>query len=380
MNSLLLRRSAAGVILATLLVATALMANGPDSRSKSFTVSKGGNFVLSTGSGDVTLKPWDKNEVFVRVDGIDPEDVDRLEMSQSGNTVTVRFRRSRGSWSDLRYEISLPAEFSIDLKTAGGDIEVTGPMTGTLEGETAGGDIRLSDVKGRVEFTTAGGDIRTGKVEGDVRLKTAGGDINVVEAAGEVEAATAGGDITVGNVGKSLSAKTSGGDIKIGNVGGEAEVSTSGGDISLGKVSGKARASTAGGDIELRSASGNVSAKTAGGDIKLSDVTGSVEAKTAGGDIRAELNPTGRGSSQLKTAGGEIVLEIPATAKATIEAVIEIDERWTHKEKYEVRSDFKAENYDKRGDQIHAVYILNGGGENIYLETVNSNITIRKSR
>jgi DUF4097 and DUF4098 domain-containing protein YvlB len=380
MITTLLKRSVPGVILATLLFATMLQANGPDSRSKSFPVSKGGKFVLSTSSGDVTLKPWDKDEVFVRVDGIDPDDVDKLEMSQSGNTVTVRFRRSRSSWSDLRYEINLPSEFNVDLKTAGGDIEFTGAMVGMLEGETAGGDIRLSDVKGRIVFTTAGGDIRTGKIGGDAKLKTAGGDIEVREAAGEVQAATAGGDIKVGNVGKSLEAKTSGGDINVGDVGGEAEVATSGGDISLGKVSGKARASTAGGDIEIRSASGSVAAKTAGGDIKLSDITGSVEAKTAGGDVRAELNPTGRGSSQLKTAGGEIVLEIPSTAKATIEALIELDERWAKRDKYEVRSDFKADSYEKEDDYIRAKYTLNGGGETIYLETVNSNITIRKSR
>jgi DUF4097 and DUF4098 domain-containing protein YvlB len=357
-----------------------LQAGGPDSRSKSFSVSKGGTFVLSTSSGDVTLKPWDKDEVFVRVDGIDPDEVDQLEMTQSGNTVNVRFRSRRNSWSDLRYEISLPMEFNVSLKTAGGDIEFTGPMAGKLKGTTAGGDIRLSDVKGEISFTTAGGDIRTGKIGGDAYLKTAGGDIEVLDAMGEVEVSTAGGDIKVGNVGKSLEARTSGGDIKIGDVGGEAEVSTSGGDISLGKVSGKARASTAGGDIELKSASGSVSAKTAGGDIKLSDITGSVEAKTAGGDIRAQIKPTGRGSSQLKTAGGEIVLEIPSNAKATIEAVIEIDERWSKRDRYEVRSDFKAESYDKEDDYIRAKYVLNGGGETIYLETVNSNITIRKGR
>jgi len=380
MNNPYLRRSLAGAIVGTLLLAAFALAAGPDSRSKSFTVSKGGKFVLSAGSGDVTLKPWDKNELFVRVDGIDPDDIERLEMTQSGNTVTVRFRSSRSSWSELRWEISLPMEFNVELKTAGGDIEFTGPMAGALKGETAGGDIQLSDVKGQISFTTAGGDIRTGKIGGDAELKTAGGDIEVFDASGKVEASTAGGDIKVGNVGKSLEAKTSGGDITVGDVGGEAEVSTSGGDVRLGKVSGKARASTAGGDIELQSASGTVTAKTAGGDIKLTGVTGSVEAKTAGGDIRAELSPTGRGSSQLKTAGGEIVLEIPATAKATIEAVIEVDERWNDKSRYEVRSEFKADSYDTKEDYIRAKYTLNGGGETIYLETVNSNITIKKSR
>ncbi len=364
-------------------LAASLQADDQGERSKSFKVSKGGQLDLSTSSGDVRLNPWNKDEVFVRAYGIDEDELRDLEMTQSGNTVRVSFKPRGRSWSrNVKFEIDLPAEFNVELKTAGGDIDFTGSMKGTLEGTTAGGDINLKDVDGKIEMTTAGGDIKAGKVAGDAHLKTAGGDIEIQDAKGEVEAKTAGGDIKVGNVGKSLQAKTSGGDIRVGDVGGEADVSTAGGDIEVGKVSGRAEMSTAGGDIRLQGASGRVSAKTAGGDIQLRAITGSISAKTAGGDIRADLNPQGTGRSELKTAGGEIELSIPSTAKATIEAEIELDSRWSRRDKYDIRSDFKADTYEKDedGDYIRATYVLNGGGEIIELKTVNSNITIRKSR
>lgn len=182
---------------------------------------------------------------------------------------------------------------------------------------------------------------------------------------------------------KRLEAKTSGGDITIGDVGGEATVSTAGGDVKVGKVSGGARLRTAGGNIGLRGATGRVDASTAGGDIELENISGSIDAKTAGGDIRAELVPSGKGSSELKTAGGRIRLAVPENAKATIEAVIRIEDRWrSRRDRYEVRSDFPSATYerDERYGDIRATYVLNGGGERIYLETVNSDIEIRKLR
>ncbi|HEY5615448.1 MAG TPA: DUF4097 family beta strand repeat-containing protein, partial [Bacteroidota bacterium] len=123
---------------------------------------------------------------------------------------------------------------------------------------------------------------------------------------------------------------------------------------------------------------------TSGGDIILENITGSIDAKTSGGDIRAELIPSGKGSSELVSAGGDIKLYIPENAKATIEAIIRVDSRWgrsrSRRDKYEVKSDFKSDTYDDGEDDIRATYILNGGGERITLETVNSNIEIRKKR
>jgi DUF4097 and DUF4098 domain-containing protein YvlB len=351
-------------------------------RSRSFSVVKGGKLNVSVSSGDIRVSPWNKAEVYVQAEGIDEDDLDRLKITQAGNNVYVEFRPRRSSWSrSARFEISVPAEFNVEMKTSGGDLEITGPVNGQVSGSTAGGDISLAEVIGTLEMTTSGGDIRAGDIKGNAKLSTSGGDIVVKAVSGEATIRTSGGDISVGSVGKRLDAKTSGGDITIGDVGGDAKVSTAGGDVKVGKVSGAAQLSTSGGNVELRGASGSVIARTAGGDIRLHDITGSIEARTAGGDIRAELIPTGKGRSDLKTAGGDIKLWIPENAKATIEAIIVVQERWgSRRRKYEVRSDFKAESYveDKDEEEIRARYVLNGGGDTITLETVNSNIEIRK--
>lgn len=363
-----------------------ILQDDQSTRSKSFTVTKGGMIEVSVDGGDIRVSSWDKNEVFVRAEGIDEDNLSRLKMDQSGNTVRVEYKvRGRG-WNSghTRFEISVPTQFNTDLRTSGGDIEIRGDIDGRIKGSTSGGDVILGNIsKGTVDLSTSGGDMRTGDIQGDVNLRTSGGDIELGKVGGNADVKTSGGDIRVESVGKTLKASTSGGDITIGDVGGEATVATSGGDVKVRRVAGWASMSTSGGNIELLSASGKVKANTSGGDIRLEDITGSIEAATAGGDVSAELKPSGTGRSRLSSAGGEITLYVPDNAKATIEALIEIEGRWRGKTRdYEVKSDFKSDSYERDDDtrEIRAVYKLNGGGEDITLRTVNSNIYIKRLR
>ncbi len=337
-----------GLVLSVLALATLAAAGDEGTRSKSFTVTKGGNLEISTGVGDVRIRPWDKNEVAITVDGLDDQELDRVKMTQSGNTIRVSYRPR---WSEhggnVLFEASVPSQFNLDLTTSGGDIAIEGTMNGKIDGSTAGGDITLGTVMG-----------------------------------GPVDMSTSGGDITVESVAKTLDAKTAGGDIQIGDVGGEARVSTSGGGISVGKVSGKVTMSTAGGDLELKGASGRVVARTSGGDVRLRGVTGSIAASTAGGEVDAELVPSGKGDSKLTSAGGNIRLAVPENAKVTIEATIRIDGWGRRADRYKVRSEFKQESYETDTDagEIRAVYKLNGGGDTIEVQTVNADIELRKLR
>lgn len=356
------------------------------SRTKVFKVGKGGKLDLSTSVGDIRITPAPKDEVVVTAEGIDEEDMDRLKMEQNGNNVRVTFK-PRSSWGgyggDVRFYATVPTTYDLVMKTSGGDITVESGLTGSVEGSTAGGDIKLGRLSGDVEMTTSGGDITADDFTGNGHLRTAGGDIRIGKVGGKLEVSTSGGDITVENVAKTLEARTAGGDIEVGDVGGEAKVSTSGGDVRVGRVSGKASMATAGGNVELKGASGSVSARTSGGDIRLENVTGSAEAKTAGGEVEAEINPTGKGSSRLVSSGGRVKLVLPEGAKATVEAVIRVHGSWGRRsDRYVVRSEFKADSYDKDEDdeEIRAVYTINGGGERIELETVNSDIEIRKGK
>jgi DUF4097 and DUF4098 domain-containing protein YvlB len=353
-------------------------------RSKSFTVSKGGVFEITTSVGDIRISTWEKNEVYVNVEGLDDEDISQVKMTQNGNVVRVSYRTHWGDGSGhVRFNVNVPSQFNLDLNTSGGDLEVRGGIMGKIDGSTSGGSIKLDNVySGPVDVTTSGGDISTGKLEGEGHLKTAGGDIHVGSVNGSLYANTSGGNIRVETVSKTLEAKTAGGDIIIGDVGGEARVSTSGGDVNVGKVSGKATLSTAGGDIELKGASGRVSARTSGGDVKLQNITGSIDAKTAGGEVEAELIPSGKGGSRLSSSGGDVRLYIAETSKATVDATIRLDGWGWKKSRYVVKSEFPKESYetDEEAGEIHAVYKLNGGGELIELSTSNSNIEIHKLR
>lgn len=372
----------------TLLACVAI--SGPDkagfTKSKSFAVSKGGTLEVSINGGDVRISTWEKNEVSVKVHLFDEDEESVVRMTQSSNLVRISDQDDWGDGGDRLYEVSVPSQFNIEVATNMGEISVKGKLTGQITCKTSAGDVKTGDVDGMVDLSTSGGDVRAGKINGDGNLNTSGGEIDVAGVTGEFNVHTSGGNIRIGNVGKSLRASTSGGDVLIGDVGGEATVSTSGGNIVMGKVLGRVAAKTSGGDIELRGGSGSIRAVTSGGNLNLENLTGSVEAKTAGGDIQAELIPSGKGQSRLASASGTIRLYLPETAKATIEARIRTHEgRWWGKrknkdEEYHIWSDFPSQAKSQRDEDqtIESTYMLNGGGELITLETVNSDIEIRK--
>lgn len=364
-------------IILFLLIATATLAE-QSARSKSFAVSVGGRLEVSVRGGDVHVSTWSKNEVRVNARGADDE-WSQLSIEQRGNAIHVVDNNFGNDVS--QYEISIPVQFNMDIETNYGTIELTGKLKGNVTGRTSAGNVRLDDVEGMVEARTSGGDIHTGHIGGNSSLITSGGDIGVKSATGDLEAKTAGGDIRIGNVGGNLRTSTAGGDVHIGDVGGETNVSTSGGTIYVGNAAQDASLITAGGDIELNGAVGMVHASTSGGDIRLKKITGSVDAKTAGGDIEAMLSPTSPEASRISTAAGLIRLFLPETAHATVEARISLQGRGIEDfEEHQIRSDFGGEKPERNRREISARYIINGGGQAISLETVNSDIEIRKTK
>jgi len=355
-----------------------------DERTKSFPVTKGGTLVVSIDPGEIEITTWDKNEVQILARGIDEEDIDNLQTRISGNKVTVKYD-SRWGWSqNVNLIISAPKDFNYELNTSSGSISFIGRVTGLMDLVTMSGEVKLNDVKGDVYVKTYGGEIRTGNLNGKIDLSTQGGEIivgNIITGPSNIE--TMGGDIRLRDVGGDLKMKTYGGDIEIGNIGGNANVTTYGGDIKVDKVGGDATLDTYGGDIRLRGATGSIDVSTAGGDITLFNITGRVDAKTSAGDIYVELNPSGKGRSRIETAMGNIELVIPKESKVSIEAEITVQGYGRNREEnFKINSDFKETTYDsdRRNREIFATYEINGGGEKIYLKTVNSDIDIKKAR
>jgi len=282
-RSVILRR--AGLALATLAVMIYPTITSADVVKKTFDVGPGGTLSIDTDLGSIEVRSGG-NAVTVEVDR-DPRTSNReraqelldrfdLDFRQSGNDVRItgRFDDPSGRHSSffdifdifdhhdrsrlrVRYVVSVPNRFDLDLRTSGGDI-------------------RIGDLEGRVEARTSGGDLDIGRVNGPVHAFTSGGDIVVSASVGKTEVRTSGGDIVV--------------------------------DRSEGPVD----ARTSGGSIRVDRASGNVYARTSGGNIRVNDVTGAIDASTSGGSIVAHISKQPDGRCRLATSGGSITVTLAA--------------------------------------------------------------------
>ncbi len=351
------------LVMLSLSVAQKKSDDASDFQSKSFTVQTGGLLEVDVEPGAVHIEAWSKDEVVVEAEGIDERHPDWLTMTQSGNTVSVKYRDTHYKTGHLVFTIKVPSNFNTDIQTSGGSVKQSNVLTGDFKAETKGGSIKIEHIIGKVDVETGGGSIKAEKVEGDATMKTDGGSID----AGAIQGI--------------LHAKTGGGSISLQETGGKVDASTGGGSIKAEHASAWIDLSTGGGSVHVRGAKYGAKVKTGGGSVEMEDITGVVDVSTGGGSIKCELTPGSTGNSTIRTGGGEIELALPENAKAVVEATINLKHGWgRHHKKCTIRSDFKADTYegDNESDEIHAVYTLNGGGQKIVLETSDSDIEIRK--
>ena len=183
-----------------------------------------------------------------------------------GNSICRDGRCLEYTWlRQVEYRVSVPREFSVDLSTSGGSIEV-------------------GDLKGEAVARTSGGSLSFGRIDGPVRGNTSGGGISL-----------AGGR-------------------------GKASLHTSGGGISINDVAGEVDASTSGGSIQIQRARGRVSAHTSGGSITVRETTGAVDASTSGGSVTASLSAQPNEPSRLSTSGGSINVELAGNLHLDVDA------------------------------------------------------------
>lgn len=231
---------------------------------RTFKISSGKALIVDSENGDVTITPWEKDEVEVIILG-NARARDRMQFSfnASENKVEVKGTRDGSGWSwfsslELKYEIKVPEYFNLDIHTAGGDIKAGG-INGMIRLKTSGGDIWSDRCIGNIEARTSGGDINIFTTDSPVTAKTSGGDIKL-EYSGKnkgIDLNTSGGDITIKlspDIKASVDLSTSGGHVS------NAEITISNATkMSRNKISGeingggeKLIARTSGGDVELK--------------------------------------------------------------------------------------------------------------------------------
>jgi DUF4097 and DUF4098 domain-containing protein YvlB len=150
-------------------------------------------------SGSIRVTGWDRNEV--QVTGSIGDDVDALEISGSGRSISIDLdvpdswgRRRRDI--DANLEISVPTAAQVSVETVSADIAVT-DVGGSIELASVSGGIDLAGRPSRADVETVSGHIR---VEGDqtaIAAESVSGNIVLKGAAANVEAGSVSGDIEV---------------------------------------------------------------------------------------------------------------------------------------------------------------------------------------
>jgi len=294
-----------------LLSVAAAQASIDNTVHKTFKVADGGTLIIDADLGDISVSV--SNAGGVTVDVIRRARTTRqsranelygkydLSFAQEGNNVRVtgkydhpfRFFDFFDNDLDVKFVVTVPARYNVQLNTSGGDV-------------------RVGDLNGEVRAKTSGGDLDLGRINGAVDAHTSGGDVNIAEAHTTVTLGTSGGDVSVGSADGNLSARTSGGDIDIKRAAANLVAHTSGGSITIGEAHGVIDASTSGGSIQARMAQqprGDSQLKTSGGTITLTvapNVALDLDAHTSGGDIETDVPVTLLGKQSDSTLNGKL--------------------------------------------------------------------------
>jgi TonB family protein len=330
--------------------------------------------------------------------------LDRYSLSTKSNAAGVEITgnlppqlahfATSGTQFWVQFEIAVPVNYSVDVKTDAGDIE-TGDIGGIATLTTQGGNIRAGRIGGGTanvrnaipdhlvaRLATEGGHIQVQDVSGDLRAFTAGGHINAGNIAGDASLHSGGGHIQAGRIGGRADLQTDGGNITVGQAGSLVSVRTGGGQIDFGEVRGSVRAQTGGGGIRIMYVSGPMEVESSAGSICLTRVAGTVRAATAGGTITAWINPDAPSSggtvhlpglSQLTSGNGDIVVFLPRNLAADIDAEVESG----GERRIEADPALALKIQNRGGGPVRALAALNGGGPTLRLRTTAGKIRLQ---
>ena len=380
-------------------------------RSGDITTSDRGTLTLTADLGSVRIKtlpasapPVVHYTVHIETDAVEPAAHALLQryvltaketpngVSLAGRLPHLRPMINRNAQYWVQFQISVPANFGVELSTGAGDIETP-------------------DLAGRVLLETQGGNIRTGrlgfgqyqKISAEryaAKLETQGGHITVLDVAGDLDAFTAGGHIQAGNIAGSAKLRSGGGHIRAGHIGGEAHLETEGGNIAVGEAGSYVSVRTGGGQIDFGEVHGSVHAQTGGGGIRVMYVAGPMEVETSGGSIclthvantlraatgngtiTAWIAPDSPdpkhavrlpGASQLSSSTGDIVVFLPRNIMATIDATVDNGGA----QRIEADPSLPLNLQTRPEGSLHAYGTLNGGGAVLKLHTAAGKIRLQ---
>ncbi len=291
------------LILAAVLTTSAALA-AERTFDKRLDAPPGGRLTFDADVGSVAVTGGDTHQVVVHAD-LEGSDTFlnslHITAEQTPTGVTISARKDHNGWfpwfnfewgGGVRFTVEVPRDYPVDLKTAGGGIDVRN-LNASVNGNTSGGGIRVQNVAGTVDVHTSGGGIQAERINGSANLSTSGGSIGVTDSSGDLYLRTSGGGINIQNEDGKVDAHTSGGSI-------HAELRSNDG-IDLG---------TSGGGITLllpQNTHASIDASTSGGSVS-SDLPVSTIGTVNGSHLHGSIGGGGP-SISLHTSGGSIHIE-----------------------------------------------------------------------
>jgi DUF4097 and DUF4098 domain-containing protein YvlB len=180
-------------------------------------------------AGDIRVETVDGDESYVNVTGSERL-VEQTQVTLEGNRLTIAHRSKKpfgitisigdfsfGSDRGLQITAKVPHRSEVSLSTAAADMKLRGRYR-ALEVKSASGDLTV-----------------TGEVENDAKVKTVSGDVRVDKVGGELKVQSVSGDVVVGSIGGSIETRSVSGDVRFEHVReGTVTIQSVSGDIEVG--------------------------------------------------------------------------------------------------------------------------------------------------
>jgi hypothetical protein len=196
-------------------------------------------------AGEIDVETIDGDESFVSVSG-DERLVEQTRVSLDGRRLVVELRGKKpfgitisigdfslGTGHRLSVKARIPHASAALLATANADMRVRGRYE-RLDVKSASGDLRVSgEIERDAVVKTVSGDVRIDRVGGELRVNSVSGDVEVAAVGGSIESRTVSGDVRFDSVRE--------GTVTVQSVSGDIEVGIAPGtslDVDAGSVSG----------------------------------------------------------------------------------------------------------------------------------------------
>ncbi|MEP6506960.1 MAG: M56 family metallopeptidase [Gemmatimonadales bacterium] len=367
---------------------TATKNNAGDSVvDKTITVKPGGTLLLDleTGAG-LTIKGSKDSRIHMRASlgGPDWQNTTvELVPDDRGARLVMRYQAEKPRRSSSHHiDLTIPEEYSIRLKSAGGGMTLT-DVSGEFTGSTGGGNLRIERANGSASLSTGGGSVSVSSSNLDGSVSTGGGSVVIQTTNGNLRGSSGSGNVVVGRNGLTFASGSARDGLRGSD--GKTYISKSGGTVSLGNLDGGADINTGGGRITIAGANGDVKASTGGGDIRVGSVSGTVDLSTGAGDVSVAV--TGASSNRVKVSSGngKVIVTVPSDVSASLD----LETAYTEKHgRTRILSDWdvsvtetsewdSSEGTPRR--YVRSRTTINGGrGGVIRVRTINGDIVIRR--